>query len=341
MSFTLTGDFSLSRMDGSQLAPASGSRLFFPEIRSAEGETTTFFVVNPHESSVNVAFYWHPPDGLERVLLEIRTIPARGSLRTSLRDLGPTASGGYASVEGEDSIFAMELFGDDRSTGGLLALDEEAVDSSLYGAQLASGPEIETLLSLIHTGPEDTIVNLVVRSEQGEVLASALQEVGANGHLSGSVRDLVGLEQEFVEGWLAVDSPDGQLLGSIAFRDPGGRFLASLPLQSRGAREFLLSQVAQTEEIFTGVTLLNVSTGTALISVEVFTAEGVQRATLLLELGPDQKVAFVLPEVFPGFGNQERGFIRVRSSRAIFGFELFGRQDLEFLSAVPQQTVIH
>ena len=340
MSFTLTGDSGLTRMDGSQLAPARGSRLFFPEIRNSEGETTTFFVVTPHQSSVNVSFYWHP-GGLEQVLLDIRTIPARGSLRTSLEDLGSTASTGYLSVEGEDSIFAMELFGNNQATGGLLALDAGSVDSSLYGAHLASGPEVETFLSLIHTGQDEVIVNLVVRSEQGQVVASKLQEVGPNGHLNGSVRDLVGLEEEFVEGWLAVHSLNGQLLGSISFQDPAGRFLASLPLQSQGAREFLLSHVAQTPEIFTGVTLLNVSTGTALVSVEVFTAAGVQRGALLLELGSNQKVAFVLPEVFAGFGNQERGFIRVRSSRGIFGFELFGRQDLEFLSAVPQQTVIN
>ena len=57
------------------------------------------------------------------------------------------------------------------------------------------------------------------------------------------------------------------------------------------------------------------------------------------QLESNQKIAFVLPEVFAEFGNQEKGFIRVRSSRGILGFELFGRQDLEFLSAVPQQTV--
>ena len=338
MSFTLTGDAGLTRMDGSQLEPARESRLFFPEIRNSEGETTTFFVVNPHESPMNVAFYWHPA-GLERELLDIRPIPARGSLRTSLDDLGSTASAGYISAEGEDSIFGMELFGDDRATGGLLALDKGSVDSNLYGPHLASGPEVETFLSLLHTGEGRVLVNLVVRSEKGDVLASQMKELGPNGHLTGSVRDLVGLEEGFVEGWLAVHSLTGQLLGSISFQDPAGRFLASLPLQARGAREFLLSQVAQTPEIFTGVTLLNVSTGLALVSVEVFTAEGVQRGTLLLELESNQKIAFVLPEVFAEFGNQERGFIRVRSSRGILGFELFGRQDLEFLSAVPQQTV--
>ena len=340
MSFTLTGDSGLTRMDGSQLEPARGSRLFFPEIRNSEGETTTFFIVNPHESSMNVAFYWHPA-GLERELLNIRPIPARGSLRTSLDDLGSTASSGYVSAEGEESIFGMELFGDDRATGGLLALEEGLVDSNLFGAQLASGPEVETFLSLIHTGDDQVLVNLVVRSETGDVLASRMKELGPKGHLTGSVRDLVGLEEEFVEGWLAVHSLNGQLLGSISFQDPFGRFLASLPLQARGAREFLLSQVAQTPEIFTGVTLLNVSTGLALVSVEVFNAEGVLRDVLLLELESNQKIAFVLSEVFADFGNQERGFIRVRSSRGILGFELFGRKDLEFLSAVPQQTVIH
>ena len=338
MGFTLTGDLGLTRMDGSQLEPARGSRLFFPEIRNSEGETTTLFVVNPHEFSMNVAFYEHPA-GLERQLLDARVIPARGSLQTSLDDLGSTASPGYISVEGEDSIFGMELFGDERATGGLLALEQGSVDSTLYGAQLASGPEVETFLSLIHTGEDQVLVNLVVRSEKGDVLASQMKELGPNGHLAGSVRDLVGLEEEFVEGWQAVHSLNGQLLGSISFQDPAGRFLASLPLQARGAREFLLSQVAQTPEIFTGVTLLNVSTGVALVSVEVFTAEGELRGTLLLELESNQKTAFVLPAVFAEFGTQARGFIRVRSSRGILGFELFGRQDLEFLSAVPQQTV--
>ena len=87
-----------------------------------------------------------------------------------------------------------------------------------------------------------------------------------------------------MEGWLAVESANGQLLGSVSFEGPGGQYLAALPLQTRGAREFLLSQVAQTDDIFTGVTLFNVSKGRALISVEVFTSEGALRGTALLEL---------------------------------------------------------
>jgi len=58
--------------------------------------------------------------------------------------------------------------------------------------------------------------------------------------------------------------------------------------------------VAQTGNIFTGVTLLNISGGTALISVEVFTSTGALQDTALLELEENQEVAFVLPELFPG-----------------------------------------
>ena len=58
--------------------------------------------------------------------------------------------------------------------------------------------------------------------------------------------------------------------------------------------------MAQTGNIFTGGTLLNVSGGTALISVEVLTSAGALQDTALLELEENQEVAFILPELFPG-----------------------------------------
>ena len=72
-----------------------------------------------------------------------------------------------------------------------------------------------------------------------------------------------------------------------------------------------------------------------------FTSEGALRGTALLELEENQKGAFLLLELFPPLGIQQKGFIRVRANRPILGFELFGRRDLEFLSAVPQQTVVY
>ena len=340
MGFTLTGDAALTGMDGSRLSPPQGSRLFFPEIRNGEGEMTTLFVVNPRPSPLDMTFYWHP-SGLEKAVIAVVTVPASGSLKTTLEELGESGSSGYLSAEAARSFFAMELFGTRDSWGGLLALDAESSDSVLYGAQLAVGPQVDTVLNLINTGPAEVDASLTVMSEAGEILASRVQGLDPSGHLSASVRDLFDLGDDVVEGWLAVESANGQLLGSVSFEGPGGQYLAALPLQTRGAREFLLSQVAQTDDIFTGVTLFNVSKGRALISVEVFTSEGALRGTALLELEENQKGAFLLLELFPALGIQQKGFIRVRANRPILGFELFGRRDLEFLSAVPQQTVVY
>ncbi len=340
MGFTLTGDAALTGMDGSRLSPPQGSRLFFPEIRNGEGEMTTLFVVNPRPSPLDMTFYWHP-SGLEKAVIAVVTVPASGSLKTTLEELGESGSSGYLSAEAARFFFAMELFGTRDSWGGLLALDAESSDSVLYGAQLAVGPQVDTVLNLINTGPAEVDASLTVMSEADEILASRVQGLDPSGHLSASVRDLFDLGDDVVEGWLAVESANGQLLGSVSFEGPGGQYLAALPLQTRGAREFLLSQVAQTDDIFTGVTLFNVSKGRALISVEVFTSEGALRGTALLELEENQKGAFLLLELFPPLGIQQKGFIRVRANRPILGFELFGRRDLEFLSAVPQQTVVY
>ncbi len=117
--------------------------------------------------------------------------------------------------------------------------------------------------------------------------------------------------------------------------------MASLPLQALGAREFVLGHVAQTDEVFTGVTLLNAGTGYAEVSLEVLDKTGASKGTALFELKPNEKRARLLSEYIPGLAKQDGGFVRVRSSAPVFGFELFGHNLLRFMSAVPQQVVVY
>ena len=109
MGFTLTGDAALTGMDGSRLSPPQGSRLFFPEIRNGEGEMTTLFVVNPRPSPLDMTFYWHP-SGLEKAVIAVVTVPASGSLKTTLEELGESGSSGYLSAEAARFFFRHGAF---------------------------------------------------------------------------------------------------------------------------------------------------------------------------------------------------------------------------------------
>jgi hypothetical protein len=256
-------------------------------------------------------------------------------------DIGQTfgpISEGYLVIHGELPLFAMEIFGDDDSRAGLPAIAQSSASGRLFGAQIASTAELDTRINLINPG-EATTANLTLRDEDGSEIASVQVALSA-GQWSMSAHDLFDLGDEQVDGWLEVETDMGEILGNVVFGDPAGRSSAALPLQTVGAREFLLSQIAETDDIFTGITLLNVDVGLALVSVEAFDPSGSLLGQSFQILQGGEKRAVLLRELMPQISQQAGGFLRVRSTRKILGFELFGNQGLNFLSAVPMQKVI-
>ena len=343
MNFTLLGDYDGTLMDGAALAGASHRNLLFSEVRNQPGEQTRFYLINPHEGDLDVTLQWRRPDGstVEQLLQLVR----KGMFSGTLNDLFGTGSGsgGYVTAKAERLLFGIQIFGSPQSRGGLLALDLDAKNPGLFAAHLASGPEVETTLNLINTGPVTDIL-LEALDEKGDVIASRLLEDFPQGaQYRKQAGEIFDFDSETVVGWLRITTTNGTLSGNISFGDPSDNFLAALPLQgaAQGAREFLLSHVAQTAKMSTGVTLLNPFQRVALVSLEVFDTEKNLTGLSFLELSPREKVARLLNEFLPSLQEQGGGFIRIRSNVPIFAFELFGRYSLDFLAAVPQQVVVH
>ena len=340
VSFTLLGDFSLTYLDGVTLAPAASSQILFPEVRNQGNEQTWLYIVNPHDQSLNLTLLWIRPDS--STVRQIRQLAAKGMPASSFGSIFGSGSGGYLTVTGGAGrkIYGMEIFGDSQSQGGLLAIDFEAAAPELFAAHLASTSTVETTLNLINSGPR-TDVTVEAFSENGQMIQSlVLKDFPNGGQFRKKAREAFTFASESVRGWIRIRSTSGRLLGNISFGDPAGKFLAALPLQNTVAREFLLAHIAETPEIFTGLTFLNSSLIHALVSAEVFDKEGKSNGISFFDLAPRHKLARLLTELIPSLKTQRGGFIRVRSNVPLFGFELFGDRLLGFLSAVPQQAVV-
>ncbi len=335
LAFTLVGGESLRYLDGAQLASTLSRTLLFPE-GPPEGGNAWIYLINPHPQSQNFRVRWVRPNG-ETAETEL-PIPARGSFVESVRSLLGEGVGGYLTVEAELPLYGMQLFGDNSRRAGLLALDPAAAATDLYGAQLASSPDVETVVHLVNLGG-DTPVQITARDENGNVIASVSGALPSGGQLQAAARSLFGFRESSVVGWLEVHS-DSPLAGTVVFGDQAGRFLASLPLQSAGAREFYLSHVAQTEELFTGLTLLNTGSEPALVSVEIFTGDGARSGEAFFDLAAGQKLARLLTEILGDDFRQAGGFVRVRANVPVIGFQLFGGYSLQYLSAVPSQVTV-
>ena len=257
-------------------------------------------------------------------------------------DLFGSGSGGYIVVEvlTPEPIYAMELLETEDAVAALLALDLDSGTDELYSAQLASTEGVRTVVNVINTGPESMEMTLEAIAENGEILATSQRVLSSGAQMRLPAKEVFDLQSD-ADGWLRIRSDTTGLVGAVTFQDPDGKWQAALPLQSLPAREFVLSHVAHTSSIFTGITLLNPANKGTLVSLEVFNAEGQEtgRSEMLLLAG--HKQARLLHEWVPDLDDQTGGFIRIRSTRGVLGFELFGSWGLDYVSAVPQQVTVY
>ncbi len=336
--FTLTGDFNLTRLDGIALADTPSSKMILTEVRASGNAHTDLYLVNPNSAAVSATVRWVRAGGSTES--QNASIAARGSFTASIQDLFGYGEGGYLVVETPAGlpIYAFELFGTPNALGALSGQPVTGAARTLFGAQLVASPAIATLINVVNVSDTETTVNFDVYRESGEKVASASRSVSvkAGEQLRQDAGSLLGISD--LVGWLRVSTVSSGLIGSVSFQDPDGRILAGLPLQASGVRESVLGHVAQADQVFTGITVLNPSLSPALVSIEVFDAAGELVATALKELGAMEKSARILPEWIPGLTYQVEGFIRIRSNRPVVAFELFG--STEYLAAVPQQTLI-
>ena len=333
--FMLVGDKQLSRLDGVALGDPPSSVQVLTEVRTTGTSSTRFFVVNPGASQASV---------------EIRSISAMGAPGSALA--GTIAPGGrwvvdasqlpgvqddgYIRVDSTDEapLSVVEFFGTDATLGALPGRSARGSSSTLFGAQLAVTSGIGSRIRLINLGELDD-VTLEAYRESGELAASRTLSLGPGQQWHGDAGAFFGLDE--LVGWLRVTSNRAELVGSVTYADPDNRLLAALPLESSGARESVFSHVAQTDVVFTGLTLLNPGSEPALVSIEVFDAAGHLLGAAFPQLEPGEKRARVLPEWIPGLAFQSEGFVRIRANRPVIGFELFG--SAEYLAAVPQQVI--
>lgn len=337
VSFTLLGESSLRYMDGGSLSSPTSDRLILPEIPDG---STRLFVVNPGSQPLGVRLTLQA--GASVTALR-RVLPAKGMLQTTVQELFGVSSGGYVSIRPDvgGEVSAMELFGDAQRQGGLTAIEAASGAFEVAGAHIASGLGLETTINLINLGTQAD-VTMEILDESGALLA--VREIvgfGTDAQFRAEIGKAFELGPGLKVGWIRIRSASEEavLLGNVVFGD-GARYLAALPLQSQGSREFILSHVAQNQDIFTGITLLNGRLADAVLTLEVFDRNGRQTGLVFDELKSGQKAARLLNEWIQGF-EQVEGFIRVRSNVPLFGFELFANTTLDFMAAVPAQPVVH
>ncbi len=274
----------------------------------------------------------------------VRRIPPKGMILETITQLFGVHgfSNAYLRVdvsEGEGAVgFQLVQFEEAETLVGLNALTP-TTKGKLFSAQLASGPGVFTSLKLISTSNENRRITMRAVADDGKDLAEPTTFVLLAGRAHFIERDLSEIydfPDGLVVGSLRIEADGSGLLGDVLFGDSTSlSYATALPLQTRPFTEAVFSQMADTASLFTGLGLYNPGSGTAKVTIEVYSALGILTGTGNIELGPGTRTAEMVSELVPAAAGQEGGYIVVQSTQPLVTQQLFGAFDQSFLSAVP------
>ncbi len=342
---TLGGDQRLQMLDGIGLARPMVSPLWFPEIHSGDSRETRLLLINPEDESVEVILTWHGSGGDE---IEQRLdIEPKGLIQGTVEALFGTKGGledGYVSAQIAETaagptdlkLFGLQLFGTSESRAALPALEAATADELIL-PHLYLGSGLLNHLSVINTGPAREIV-LELMDKRGELVSVSQSNLDSGGFLQVDLATLFEISGE-VDGWLRL-SPGFGVVASHVVASATGSFLAALPLQSAGAREVVIGPVAETENFFTGLGLLNNSEDAVLSTIELFDPAAQRPGIHFLTLQPGEKQSHVLFELMSIVREQSGGFVRIRSSSPIYTVGSLGAQRLNFLTLLSPNVLV-
>ncbi len=348
--FFLIGESALNRLDGIGGGLAEGTALRFLMATSSAGKETFLLLFNTgREAADEVSLELHGRDG-ETLSARTISIAAGGTLRSSVADLldtGGELQEGYVTVRSEVPLRGFELVADASTFSALTGQSANRVDR-LSAPHFFAAPDGGSVLRILNPDIRPVRITVTAHHDDGSTMAEAAATIDPGELLVEDLADFLGLDASSatLTGYLEV-TPDltaletGRLLvGSLTFRGAG--YASTLPLIRQGRRETLFLHVAQSSElkIFTGLALQNPNPEEATVSVEIYSADGMQTASRTRTLPPGERVVDLLNGTeFMGAGfEQVNGHIKVKSDLPIVSFALFGADDLSYMSAIEGQA---
>ncbi|MBI4456763.1 MAG: RHS repeat protein [Acidobacteria bacterium] len=359
-SFFLTG--SGLQLDGSVAFTQQAKKFYFtrvfegPSALRGQPATTFLSISNPNDQAVAILltlFGSAPNQTLGQVSVNI---PAKGFLFRSVsqffgQDLSVSNGLVQAEVtEGSGAVgFELVQLNNQNTVIGLNASfgnsASQLFSAQLGNGQLAPGANIFTDLKLANVSGQPRSVTIHAIAEDGNTLGSPANVNLAVGELlqrdAGELFALgPNMSPPAVSGSIRVEADGSGIIGDIIFGDPSTfNYAAAAPLQTLTFTKAVFSQVANTADIFTGLALYNPGTSQAIVTIEVFSAEGTLTGSASLMVDGGKRLSKVVTELMPSTALQRGGYIVIRSTQPLIAQQLFGDSNLNFLSSVPPTIV--
>jgi len=333
------GDFTNS-LEGAETSQAFSTQVV-PVIRDDQVSKTELLILNPGTSASTVSVTLYAADGREAGIVAAQVIPGHGMLRlgSGALNISGTVS---ARISASAPVAATAIV--DRGDA-MFFVQGQAVDQP---SPLRVMPHFLTSSgfnpTVILTNPTASTVSarVSVLTENGSPVVPENPfhtfNIPANGSITADIRFITGQPiAPTVNGWLRVDSANVPLAGVVILDQP--RETTAVALQSGLLSRFSISQVTETERLFTGFSLVNPSGSDASVDLSIVRPDGTTVAQDTINVSAGSKFQRLLRDVLPNAAGQPGGYLVVRSSTPLFGIGMLGASDNRFLAAMPPNRV--
>jgi Leucine-rich repeat (LRR) protein len=320
------------------------SKFFFTRVNgveSTQGKQPEIYLAlaNPNRESSTVRLRLYSGD-LPAIETN-KTLPPRGSIFAALPEI-------FGTFDPQDG-FIEAFIVDGEGITGVQIIDYGEPDTKVvlpgrndisgrfgYSAQMATGIGWFTSLNLANVGFSQRTVTIEAIRDDGSPIDGPVEvTLLARRGFQDEIRNLFNFSNEFQVGSLKVTADGTEVLADVIFGNPDLDYAAAMPLQKVAFESAWCSHVASSETLYTGIALFNISPGKTVVSIEVFTKDGIKIGETSIELKAGHRISRLISELIPSIENQMGGSIRITSTRPVIGQQFFGDRRGNYLSSVP------
>jgi hypothetical protein len=263
---------------------------------------------------------------------------------------GEVVGEGYVKVEAEQPLSGFEVVANQESIESLSGKTAAAAGFLRSPHFFVDPHGGSSVVRLLNTSNSETSATIRAYGDQSQLLAEKTLEIGPGQLAVEDLRTVLGLADSSpattITGVLEIRLGSfGRLpkvLGTLTFQGQNGRSSTTVPLVSKGLRETVFPQVAQTSDgsIFTGFSILNPNNQQVEVTIEAYDELGYQTATANFELAPGERRIDLLRSLtfFGEDFQQVKGHVRVKGSAELITYAIFGDAKGEFLSTIEGQS---
>ncbi|MDD5542407.1 MAG: IPT/TIG domain-containing protein [Acidobacteriia bacterium] len=348
--FYLIGDNAVTFLDGTNGAQAYRQQIL-PFIANGGDVDTEVTIVNP---TAQVAFASIQPMNFDGTAASSGssglTLQPFSLLRRSTREMlgsSNTPDVSYFTITSNVGLLAVELVQGHNvpSLACLNGVDVNAAGSSVFfphavvGGEFFSQIGIINLLNIAQTASISLYRDDGVLMNTGSIPNPVQVTLAPNASIRTSLATLFGLDAsspDVIGGWVSIHSNFGPISGFMTYGSNFHPELAAVSPQVRPLNQMVFSHLAPASTgYYTGIALLNSNSSSANVQLTVIDGSGVTTAVRQLTLGPNQKIAQLIPELIPAAQNQVGGSLVVSSDQPLYGLELIGSTSLTVMANVP------